>query len=177
MNDYYDKLTRLLHWIMAVIIIYATLAGYIMHLVIESHPHLFDFLSVLNMSLATVGFFLFFIRIIWKFNRPDIHKPTPESTIQKVASKIVHVFLYAFMAIVFISGFLMLKNDYMLFWLISIPNPISDPEINDMFFIVHRVSCAGLTLLVLLHACAALHHHYVRKNNVLYRMIGPTLYS
>lgn len=177
MNDYYDKLTRLLHWIMATIIIYATLAGYVMHLVIESHPRLFDFLSVLNMSLATVGFFLFFIRIIWKFNRPDIIKPMDTSGIQKIASKIVHVLLYVVMAIVFISGFLMLKNDYMLFWLISIPNPISEAEINNMFLMVHRASCAGLALLVLLHACAALHHHYVRKNKVLYRMVGPRLYS
>jgi len=44
-KDYYDPLSRLLHWLMAAVILYATLAGYLMHLVIDSHPRLFQFLS------------------------------------------------------------------------------------------------------------------------------------
>ena len=44
----YDTLSRMLHWSMAIIIIYATIAGYVMHLVIDSHPSIFHVLSVIK---------------------------------------------------------------------------------------------------------------------------------
>ena len=64
-KDYYDPLSRLLHWLMAAVILYATLAGYLMHLVIDSHPRLFQFLSVLNMSMAALITPLFLLRWGW----------------------------------------------------------------------------------------------------------------
>ncbi|MGF1807048.1 cytochrome b, partial [Aliivibrio sifiae] len=41
----YDRFSQILHWVMAVIIIYATIAGYVMHLVIDSDKELFYALS------------------------------------------------------------------------------------------------------------------------------------
>ncbi len=67
-NPRYDLLSRVLHWVMASVIIYATVAGYVMHFV-TSKPELFSFLSVLNMSLATVATPLLAIRYIWSHFR------------------------------------------------------------------------------------------------------------
>ncbi|MGF1870217.1 cytochrome b [Photobacterium indicum] len=180
MRTHYDILTRVLHWIMATVIIYAMCAGYIMHLVIDSSPHIFNFLSVLNMSLATVGSALFIIRFIWSFLRPTISgiQPSgiqPSGSLQTKIAHVAHSLLYILMFTVFVSGFLMLKTGYDLFWLIPIDNLISDPEVNAFFFMMHRVSCAMLALLVAVHASAALHHHYKKKNNVLHSMVGPAL--
>ncbi|MFM5820651.1 hypothetical protein [Aeromonas sanarellii] len=55
---------------MAAVILYATLAGYLMHLVIDSHPRLFQFLSELNMSMATLITPLFLLRWGWRHWRP-----------------------------------------------------------------------------------------------------------
>ncbi|PSW21985.1 cytochrome B [Photobacterium sanctipauli] len=169
----YDRATRYLHWLMAIIIIYATCAGYAMHLVIDSHPNIFQFLSVLNMSLATIGSIAFIIRWIWKYFRPV--KSFNEKGIpqwQSSLAHLIHSVIYQLMLVVFISGFLMLETSYELFWLITIPNPITSPDINSFFFTVHRISCAALALVVLLHASAALKHHFVTKNLVLKRMLG-----
>jgi len=175
MRTHYDILTRALHWIMATVIIYATCAGYIMHLVIDSSPRVFNFLSVLNMSLATVGAAIFIVRFIWSFLRPTVHSIKQNDSLQNKMAHLAHSLLYFMMFIVFTSGFLMLKTGYDLFWLIPVNNVISNPEINAFFFMVHRFSCAILALLVVVHASAALHHHYKRKNNVLHSMVGPAI--
>ncbi|MGF1681332.1 cytochrome b [Photobacterium minamisatsumaniensis] len=169
----YDKITRYLHWSMAAIIIYATTAGYVMHLVVDSHPRIFQFLSILNMSLATIGSIVFIFRWFWKHLRPT-YSFTDHSipSWQKKIAHMVHDIIYQLMFIVFVSGFLMLETNYELFWLITVPNPISSPEVNAFFFNVHRASCLLLAIVVLLHASAAIKHHYLSKNLVLLRMLG-----
>jgi cytochrome b561 len=170
-KQHYDIFTRILHWVMAIVIIYATIAGYAMHLVIDDYPDIFHFLSVVNMSLATIAMPIFIVRWLWKHMRetPDF----PQVTHHKVAH-LVHSLLYILMFSVFVSGFLMLKESYTWFWLFQIGNPITSFEINDFFFSIHRFSCMALGALVMLHATAALHHHWVKGNDVLYRMVGPS---
>ncbi|MGL5345596.1 MAG: cytochrome b [Plesiomonas sp.] len=172
--QYYDRLSRVLHWIMAAIIIYATFAGYAMHLVVDSKPHVFSFLSTLNISLATVGTVLFFVRWIWRFFRvsPGLKIDNiPKNQIN--IAKMAHSVIYFAMFMVFFSGFLMIKESYLFFWMIEVPNPISSVPINDFFFTVHRIACIFLALMVLLHVAAVVKHHLVLRNNVLLRMLGP----
>lgn len=170
-KNYYDLLSRLLHWLMAAVILYATLAGYLMHLVIDSHPALFGFLSVLNMSMATLITPLFLLRWGWRHWR----EPLPEEPAlpHHLAARLAHALLYGLMFVVLMSGFLMLEQGYSLFWLYSVANPIDNPEINSFFFGVHRLGCLSLAALVLLHVAAALYHHRVKGDRTLYRMLGP----
>ncbi|WP_162852246.1 cytochrome b [Aeromonas media] len=170
-KHYYDPLSRLLHWLMAAVILYATLAGYLMHLVIDSHPRLFQFLSVLNMSMATLITPLFLLRWGWRHWRA----PLPEDQAQPhhPAARLAHALLYGLMFVVLLSGFLMLEQGYSLFWLYPVANPIGSPEINAFFFGVHRLGCLALAALVLLHVAAALYHHRIKGDRTLYRMLGP----
>lgn len=170
MKTYYDPLTRILHWLMAIVIIYTTIAGYLMHLTIDNNLKLSSFISTLNMSMATLITPLFFLRWCWR----HLRNPLPVEPVRhhKLA-KIIHSLIYFLMFSVLLSGFLMLKQEYQLFWLYTVPNPITSPEINNFFFRVHRISCGLLATLVLLHSSAALYHHYVTCNRILYRMLGP----
>lgn len=169
-NNRYDIMTRILHWSMAIIIIYASVAGYAMHLVVDKNPLLWSFLSTLNMSVATIGTFLFSIRWLWRYFRPDVVEIENINNIQRKISHIMHSFLYFIMFTVFISGFLMIEHSYDLFWLVNIPQPIKNLDINKFFFSIHRVSCIILSISVLIHISAALHHQLIKKNNLLSRM-------
>ncbi|MGL4250263.1 MAG: cytochrome b [Aeromonas sp.] len=170
MKTYYDRLSRYLHWFMAIVIIYATAAGYIMHLVIDNHPELFDFLSIFNMSMATLITPLFLLRWCWHCLRDPLPaEPIPHHKL----ARMTHALIYFLMFCVLLSGFLMLKQEYTLFWLYTVPNPISSPDLNHFFFMTHRTSCMLLATLVTIHACAALYHHHVAGNRILYRMLGP----
>ena len=167
----YDSFSKWMHWTMAIIIIYATLAGYSMLLVMDK-PKLFHTLSIINMSVATVAAVLLLFRWVWSFFRVEPELPDTIPTVQKKIAKLAHSVIYLIMLVVFVSGFLMLTHSYELFGLFTIPNPISNPEINQFFFMVHRVSCALLAGLIVLHIFAALKHHFVNKNNVLKSMVS-----
>ena len=168
--DQHSTLTKWLHWIMAIIILYTTFAGYGMLLVMD-HPVLFHVLSNLNMSFATVGSVVFLIRWVWRYFRVDPELPTTISDKQKSCAKLAHGAMYFVMFMVFVSGYLMLKHSYQFFWLIEIPNPIDNAAVNEFFFVVHRASCMTLAALVAVHVFAALKHHYIIKNNVLRSMM------
>ena len=169
-TQHYDLFSKWLHWIMAVIIVYATVAGYAMLFVMDK-PQLFHVLSTLNMSLATIASVLLIVRWGWSFFRKTPGLPDTIPTTQKSIAKLAHGVLYLVMFVVFISGFLMLNHEYTFFWLFIIPNPISNPEVNAFFFTVHRFGCAILASLVLTHVLAALKHHFVNNNDVLRSMV------
>ncbi|MFB2824640.1 cytochrome b [Aeromonas veronii] len=171
-EKYYDRVSRALHWVMAIVIIYATVAGYVMHIVIGSKPDIFYYLSVINMSMATVITPLFLLRWFWRYLRDPMPMVSNTTGQYKLAS-LMHSLLYLLMFIVLLSGFLMLKSSYSFFGVYQIPNVVNSSEVNDFFFLVHRAGCMVLAALITLHITAALHHHLVVGNRTLYRMLGP----
>ncbi len=78
----------------------------------------------------------------WSFFRKAPELPKSVSHTQKSIAKLTHGAIYLVMFVVFVSGFLMLKHEYPFFWLFTIPNPISNAEVNAFFFMVHRFGCA-----------------------------------
>jgi cytochrome b561 len=149
---------------MAVIIIYTLIAGFISHLV---NPIIFNTLSVLNMSLATVAVPIFCFRYIWSFFRVTPELPLSIPKWQKQSAKLIHSLLYLIIFGVFISGYLMLKVPFQFFWLVTINNPISDIVINTFFFKLHIMLCIFLSFMVSIHILAALKHKFYNQNNVL----------
>lgn len=171
MKENIDPITRWLHWFMAVIIFYTTITGYIMHLLVYSHPDIFNFLSTLNISLATVATPVFVARWIWSYFKPSEGK-VENKTIYSSLVSLAHAALYFLMFMVFVSGFIMLTDGYYLFWFIYMPNFISNVDVNAFFFTIHRYSCLALFILTLIHINAALYHHFVMKDKILLRMLG-----
>ena len=59
------------------------------------------------------------------------------------------------------------------FWLFELPPiwPVDQPFSEKMFG-VHRLLGIALALLICVHIGAALFHHFVRKDDVLMRMVG-----
>jgi superoxide oxidase len=164
----YDIFSRILHWALAIGIMYATVVGYGLHFI--SNQRLFSFFSELNMSLATVMTVLMVIRFLWRFFRPSVPYPQHIQGYKKGLVLLLHELFYLIIFAVMISGFLMLEHDYRLFGLIQMPQPINNLGVNHFFFSVHRYSCMALSLMVLLHISAVIKHH-ADKNPILSRMI------
>lgn len=172
-QTHYDLLTRLFHWIMAVAIIYNMVFGYIMFLIEDTYPVIYNFIGEINVSIASVVAILFIFRWVWSHFRNEPKSKCKLSLLQKKTAHFFHSTLYLNMFIVYLSGFLMLKHSIEVFWLIELANPVTNPGINNFFFIMHRYSCISLTLFVLTHILAAVKHHFIGRNNVLIKMLGP----
>lgn len=168
-NTRYDKFTRLLHWICAAGIIYATTVGYSLHFITDQT--IFNFFSQLNMSLATVVTLLMSVRFIWRFFRPSVPYSGHITGHKKGFVVLMHELFYLIIFVVLISGFLMLEHGYSLFGLVAIPQPIKNEAVNHFFFMVHRGGCIALSVMLMLHVAAVIKHQWIDKNAILSRML------
>lgn len=165
----YDTLSRAFHWIFAAVILYALCAGYTMHVVHDKTT--WSVLSIVNMSLTSILLLLYPARFIWKFLRKEPDEIDSIPPVQRAVAHAVHALIYAAVAIVLVSGYLMVPQGYSFFWLVKIHTPFAQGARTDFWLEIHRVACAVLGVLVVLHAAAALKHHFVLKNGVLKKML------
>lgn len=165
----YDAFSRMLHWVVAVGIIYSMIVGYTLHFI--SNPAVFTFFSELNMSLATVMTILMTVRFVWRFLRPSVPYGDNIVGYKKGIVVLLHEIFYLIIFVVLISGFLMLEKGYYLFGVIYIPQPLENAEVNAFFFLVHRYSCICLGAMLVLHVLAVIKHHFFEKNSILSRML------
>lgn len=110
-------------------------------------------------------------RYIWKFFRAEVPYPADLSNANKNMAHLMHELFYLAIFVMLISGFLMLTHDYALFWMIHIPQPIDNPEVNAFFFIVHRIAIIAVITMLVLHIVAVVKHQLINKRNILGRMI------
>lgn len=165
----YDNLTKVFHWFFAIAIIYNTLSGYSLSW-IQSHA-VHDFISTFNVSLATVLCVLFPLRVIWMHFRKELPPVDGTSKEQHAIAKFAHSLLYMAITIVLISGYLMIPDGYSFFWLFNIVTPFPQGDATHYFFVTHRISCALLAALVILHIMAVVQHYVMHHVNIVRRML------
>ncbi|WP_235510303.1 cytochrome b [Burkholderia sp. lig30] len=167
--DRYDGIARFFHWVFAAGIIYASIAGYTLARLASGSVH--DFLSRLNMSIATVLIALFPLRLGWKLVRVEPRALPGLSARQRALAHRMHILIYATICVVLASGFLMVPNGYSFFGLVEIHTPFAKGTLTDGFFAIHRAGCALLAALVVLHVLAVVKHQWIARNGVLRRML------
>ena len=164
----YDGLTRLLHWIFAVGIIYASLVGYALAWIANRPLH--DFLSNLNSSLATLLIPLFPLRALWKFLRINPLEPAIDPSQLKLARSVQNL-LYVVIFYVLATGFLMVPHGYRFFGLIFMRTPFEKGATTEFFAHAHSIGTALLVALVLLHVAGVIRHSLFSRVNILRRML------
>lgn len=184
----YGLIAILLHWIVAIGIIGAYVAVYYREWFTENKtPENWTALQ-LHLSFGlTVGVFVL-LRVIWKLmnTKPD---DVPAPRWQMTASRVTHWLLYAFMIIMPVTGYLSSGAPIDYWFLADLPKfedtaffqtVIADglgmtfKEFERPFDFIHKRSGAYIVwVLVLLHAGAALYHHFVLRDIVLKRMVKP----
>ena len=124
-----------------------------------------------------LGFTLFWVvvlRLVYRFKNgapPD--EPTLERW-QRLASHVAHWSLYGLLVVVPLMGWIgiSLYPARDIFGLFQLPAlwTANQPASETAFFI-HMVLGRVMLALIVVHVSAALYHHFVRKDNVLRRML------
>jgi len=153
----YSRTARILHWISAFIIIWATLTGFFLA-TLAPGSELRALLSSLNISLTTSFLPLFLIRLVYA-GRSKKPAGLDVSARQQSAAQAAHVGLYALTTTVLMSGILMMNHDISVFGLVKLPHLVTNDSWNAAFYTLHRYSCMTLFLLVSLHVAAVVRHH------------------
>ena len=177
---------RLLHWAMAVLILFLLGVGFYMGEVLtgQDSETLMEkfYLAQTHKSWGFVAFALALLRIVWRAMNPTPALPGTMGVGAKALAHGGHLALYVCMIAMPLSGWLMasattLQDSYgiknMVFGMFELPDPFQ-PGSEDLELIFRRVHFyVGLALALILagHAAAALKHHFVDRDGILMRMI------
>ena len=174
--------TRALHWVMAALILFMLGLGFYMANVKMDLMVQFELVQT-HKSWGFVVFTLALIRVGWRLTR-RASPPPPAATARWEASaaRLSHALLYVLMFAMPLSGWLMASASPMqeaysienlVFGVFAMPDPFNpgDAGLEGLFRGVHIACALALSLLLVVHAAAALRHHFVHRNNILTRMI------
>lgn len=168
----YGLVTKIFHWLVALLIITLLVVGYIMTEMAPSDQK-WQIYAV-HKATGTIVFMLVCLRILWRLINIEVLLPKDIPSWQKFAAKTTYLILYFFMLLMPISGILMtLLSGYAidLFGLFTIDGWDANKPLASTFRSIHVFSSFILAGFVVLHILAAWYHHLIRKDNVLMRMI------
>ena len=180
-NKYFDKLTILLHWVMALLIFF--LFGLGLYMVdLSYYDPWYRGSTALHKSIGVGVFLLLFLRLIWRLmqgkNFGPSHSTEEFSGIEKKLARTMHICLYLLMATICISGYMISTaggRELEVFYLFKLPAlPIEIAEQEDLAGWWHFYLAWGIIIMVIGHTLAALKHHFLDKNNVLRSMCWPS---
>lgn len=173
-EDRYGIVTQLLHWSILALII----TQYVLAEKAEDLPRasaaLLQTLS-LHKSFGMTILFLAVLRLIWRFMNPVPKIPSTMPRWQQLGAHFSHFALYALLFVAPILGWLMSSArgfSVAFFGLFTFPNLVGrDKPLYDFLHEAHEVSAKLIFIIAILHALAALKHHFIDKDNVLRRML------
>jgi cytochrome b561 len=172
-HDSYDGVAKTLHWIVAISVLAAIPMGLAM-LRVGSGPlqnQLFD----LHRSFGALVLALMIVRVLWRlFHRPPPHAASMPA-LQAHAAAAVHLLLYVLLIAVPLGGWIgtnMFPAQITVFGLFTLPELAApDREMSKLVLAVHGWAGIAVGVLAMMHIGAALHHHFIRKDGLLFRML------
>lgn len=171
----YGYISIFFHWLSALSIFGLFGLGYYMVDLTYYHEW-YKTAPELHKSIGIVFFVLMIFRLVWRVKQIQPNHLDSHSLLEQKAGKITHTLLYWLIFTIMVAGYLISTADgrgIEVFEFVTIPaigSIIENQE--DIAGVVHKWLAYGLIGLALLHALAALKHHFIDKDNTLNRIIG-----
>lgn len=172
----YALSSRIIHWVMALIIFTLLALGiYMAEFMSKEAPNrmmVYD----LHKSLGVLALIFIFIRIVNRFIKKAPALPDTMPKYEQILSHLGHFGLYILMIIVPLSGYLMSNSFGFPVKFFSLQTPFlvkTNFELGKVFAKTHELAAYGLLALVTLHVLAVIKHRFFDRpeNDVLKRMI------
>lgn len=171
-SEHWGAISLALHWLTFVLIIGLALVGLVMTELPNSPLKISIYAWHKSFGLTVLGLTL--LRLAWRFagRVPD---PVPMPAWQRWAAAGTHGLLYVLLLAIPLSGWLYNSAaGFPLKWfgLFSLPKLSGyDPDLKHFAEESHEALFYLLALVVLIHAAAALKHHYLDRDSTLRRML------
>jgi len=173
-NTKFGTVSKLLHWLSALIIFALFGVGFWMVDLnyysewYRTAPHWHKSIGILLLALTLV-------RIGWKVITVSPKPISTHSSKTRVATKLGHLALYGVLLLILTSGYLISTADgraiavFDWFEVASLGELIANQE--DIAGSIHQYAAYSLMAIVGIHILAALKHHFIDKDDTLRRMI------
>jgi len=168
--------SRIIHWIMAILILLTFAIGFYMdEFLDDENPNRYEIYD-LHKSLGVLVLFFFVIRLINRIIKKPPALPDSISLRDKKLAKIGHYSLYLLMLLTPLSGYLMSSFAGYPVNLFSwqLPNFVgTNFELAEFFSESHEIFAYSMIFMVSIHILAIFKHYFIDKNktNILKRII------
>lgn len=171
--DRHRPFTRAVHWFTALCILVMLPVGAVL-LDLPPGP-IQDTAFDLHRSTGVLLLALTCVRLAHRLVRPPPPLPAHLTTLQRRLAHLTHAALYLLLLAMPVVGWWATSAygaPINVFWLFELP-PIAavDRAAAERAFALHGMLGWAIVATVAVHACAALHHHFVRRDGVLRRML------
>ncbi|MDM0048185.1 cytochrome b [Variovorax sp. J22R115] len=164
---------RLFHWLIAVLIFIQFAMGWLA-VGWRLSPTKIN-LFVWHKSIGMLILALVIARLLNRLARPTPPLPADTPAWERAAARWSHALLYVLMIAMPLTGWVINSAagiPFRIFWQLPLPALIApDKHTAEVVALVHFALGIALVALLMLHIGAALRHHFVKRNNVLRRML------
>lgn len=160
----YSKTRIFLHWLSAIVILWASFTGFLASCYAPSSP-IRTFFDVINPQITTL-FIPFFAWRLGLYVRSTPFASFHTLSGQERLATLTHLGLYMLITAVLLTGVLMMPTRWTLLGIL--PMPVLGMLHNDLF-LIHKFVCIGLAVGICLHLLAVL-YHLQRGHKILRRM-------
>jgi len=164
---------KLFHWSTAILILIMIALGWLAVAYPLSPTKITLFTWHKSLGLVVLAWVV--IRLAWRLTHPAPALPAGMSRSGQRTARLAHGSLYALMLLMPASGLVINgAADFPLKWFgLFIVPPVVAPDqgLQEAAETVHYILFWTLMIVVALHAGAAFHHHFVRKDDLLRRML------
>ena len=163
----YGIVTKTLHWLIALAIIFMLCLGFLMHT---------SLWYTLHKSLGITILLLMILRVIWTLCNPSPVFPKKMPLWMRIAARLTHSSLYVLALLMPFSGWLMSsasgRSPQFWWWFKwSLPWVSDNRNLARLSHSLHELLAWVLIAVILLHTLASLKHHFIDKDGILKRML------
>ncbi|PIE43912.1 MAG: cytochrome B [Gammaproteobacteria bacterium] len=177
-RDCYGIVAILVHWLTA-LVVFGLFAMGLWMTDLSYYDPWYRTAPHYHKSVGILLALLFGFRIIWRLINIQPELPASVSIWEKHLATVVHVGIYGLFLLLATSGYLISTADgrsIEVFNWFEVPATITAIENQeDIAGDIHRYMAFALLGLTVLHALAALKHHFLDRDSTLKRMIDPDL--
>ena len=172
----YDRVSIWLHWTIGLGIIAIAVVELLRGELFAKGSVPREALKALHDPAGTIIFALILLRVVWRVAHPVPALPPGMHAWERFAAKLTHVSLYLLIVVMPLLGFAatFARGRPVDFGLFQITSPLSVSVSRDVARSLkeaHGYLAEAILVIAFVHALAALWHHYVRKDDVLTRML------
>lgn len=171
-NQRYSVIAILLHWVMALMILFLFGLGWYMVELPETAVRSGPF--SLHKSIGLTVLILLVLRVIWRHTHRPPPLPADMPTFKRRLADSTHVLLYLLMILQPVTGYLSSSFSGYKTKLWGVPLPHwgwKDAVLNEFFTELHVICSLLFVLLVITHVIGALSHVLSKGDNVFRRML------
>ncbi len=173
-NESFGLVSKSLHWVMAIILTGLFTVGLYMT-GLEYYDPLYHRLPWWHKSFGLLTIFLLLLRFLWRQLNP---LPNPLSTHKKweiTLAGVIQKSFYFLILLIGASGYFIATAkgkgiEFFSFFKVSAITEELTEERADLIGNAHEFMAILLAVLVVLHALAAIKHHFIDKDETLHRM-------